>query len=88
MRLIARAGQSSVITPADVEAVHPSLPSGHTPWCEQSLTLRMVRENAEREYIVAVCRYSGFNVRKAARILAVTPKCLYAKLKQFGIARP
>jgi hypothetical protein len=26
----------------------------------------MVRETAERDYIVAVCRYSGFNVRQAA----------------------
>lgn len=85
VRLLAWIGDREVITPADVEAVQPQR---RTPWYQQERTLRMVREAAEREYILAVCRHSGFNIREVARVLGVSRKCVYDKLKQYGIERP
>ncbi len=88
VRLLAHVGNRTVITPADLEAVCPSVlqPVGY--WFDQPGPLRIVRDAAERRYILDVCKYVGFNMRRAARILDISPKSLYAKLKQYGIARP
>jgi DNA-binding NtrC family response regulator len=88
VRLISQVGMRTLITPADIEAVHPGLPRERVPWFEQPQTLRTVREAAERDYILAVCRHADFHIQRVARVLDVTPKCVYAKLKQYGIARP
>jgi DNA-binding NtrC family response regulator len=89
VRLIAHVGDRREITPEDVEAVCPSSwRSSDLPWFDQPRSLRRVREAAERRYILEVCRLTGFNLRRAARILEISPKSLYAKLRQYGIERP
>ncbi len=87
VRLLAHVYEDRPITPRDIEEVSPALPPTRIPYYEQPRTLRMVREEAEREYILRVVNHSGYNLRQAARVLAVSPKCLYAKLRQYGIAR-
>jgi DNA-binding NtrC family response regulator len=47
-----------------------------------------VRDAAERRYILEICSHTGFNLRRTARILEISPKSLYAKLKAYAIARP
>lgn len=87
VRLIAHAEDRALLTPSDIEAVSPSSRSrGY--WFDQPSALRTVRDAAERQYILDVCKHTGFNLRRTARILGISPKSLYAKLKQYGIARP
>jgi DNA-binding NtrC family response regulator len=90
VRLIARVEieERSVITPGDIEAVFPSIKSQQGYWFDQPSPLRTVRDAAERQYILDICRYTDFNLRRVARILEISPKSLYVKLKQYGIVRP
>lgn len=87
VRLISRVRQRQVIEPSDIENAYPVLRSSRQPWYEQPQTLRMVREAAERDYILQVCRHAKNNLRQVARILGVSPKALYSRLRQYGITR-
>jgi two-component system NtrC family response regulator len=88
VRLIAHVEERRVVTPADIEAVFPSARTPRGYWFDQPAALRTVRDAAERQYILDICRHTSFNLRRAARILDISPKSLYAKLKQYGIGRP
>lgn len=88
VRVLARLGARRVIEPADIEAVAPALAPAPVNWFDQPLPLRMVRDAAERTYILDVCRQTNYNLRQVARILGISPKSLYARLKQYGIVRP
>lgn len=88
VRLITHIGDGTEITPADIESVSPAVRNGSGYWFDQPAPLRMVRDAAEKRYILEVCRFADFNMRRAARILGISPKSLYAKLKQYGIVRP
>jgi DNA-binding NtrC family response regulator len=50
--------------------------------------LGIVRAEAEREHILAVLRVTEGHREQAARILGISRKTLWKKLKQLGIARP
>jgi transcriptional regulator of aromatic amino acid metabolism len=88
VRLLAYLEDREVIRPRDIDAVAPVVKAAGGPWFDQPKPLRLVREAAERDYIIQVCRHTRFNLRAAARALDISPKCLYAKLKQYGITRP
>ena len=88
VRLIAQVGEREEITPEDIEDVSPAIPNSKAYWFDQPAPLRMVRDAAEKQYILDVCRFTDFNLRRSARILGISPKSLYAKLKQYGIVRP
>ncbi len=90
VRLIARVemDERTLIIPGDIEAVFPSVQTPQGYWFDQPSPLRTVRDAAERQYILDICRYTDFNLRRVARILEISPKSLYAKLKQYGIVRP
>jgi DNA-binding NtrC family response regulator len=88
VRLIAFIEERAEITPADIEAVCPAVRSANGCWFDQPASLRMVRDAAEKRYILDVCKFTDFNLRRAARILGISPKSLYVKLKQYGIVRP
>lgn len=88
VRLLAHVGAADTITPADVDAVAPALLPPSQPWFEQPRPLRMVRDAAERDYILQICHHARHNYRQVARILGISPKALYARLKQHGIVRP
>jgi transcriptional regulator of acetoin/glycerol metabolism len=47
-----------------------------------------VREQAEREHILAVLRQTDGNRLRAARILGVSRKTLWKKLKHLGLSWP
>jgi DNA-binding NtrC family response regulator len=87
-RLIVQVGNRKVITPSDIEEVSPAVRTTADFWFDQPRPLRMVRDAAERRYILDICRLTHFNLRRAARILGISPKSLYAKLKLYGIERP
>ena len=53
---------------------------------EQSLG--KVREQAEREHILAVLRQTDGNRLQAARVLGVSRKTLWKKLKHLGLSWP
>lgn len=86
-RLIAHVGVRTTIVPGDIEAVHPMIPKPMSPWYDQPKTLRMVRDAAERAYILEVCKHTRYNYRQVARILCISPKALYNRLHQYGIVR-
>jgi DNA-binding NtrC family response regulator len=90
VRLIARVEmeERTLVTPGDIEAVFPSIQPSQRYWFDQPSPLRTVRDAAERQYILDICRYADFNLRRVARILEISPKSLYVKLKQYGIVRP
>jgi DNA-binding NtrC family response regulator len=88
VRLLAHVGDRTEIAPADIEAVSPAVRNANGYWFDQPAPLRMVRDAAEKRYILEVCRFTNFNMRRAARILGISPKSLYAKLRQYGIVRP
>lgn len=88
VRLLAHIENRDLIWPRDIEAVNPISTRTTTPWFDEPKTLRKVREDAERRYILEVCRQTGFNMRATARALEISPKCLYEKLKRYGISRP
>ncbi|MES1245343.1 MAG: sigma 54-interacting transcriptional regulator [Acidobacteriota bacterium] len=88
VRLIAHVDERPVITPEDIEAVSPAVRQSQGYWFDQPAPLRLVREEAEKRYILDVCRLTDWNLRRASRILGISPKSLYQKLRQYGIARP
>jgi DNA-binding NtrC family response regulator len=88
VRLIAHVGERTEITPEDIETVSPAVRNANGYWFDQPAPLRMVKDAAEKRYILDVCRFTDFNLRRASRILGISPKSLYSKLKQYGIARP
>lgn len=88
VRLLAYVGDERVITPAHIDALAPALRPATQPWFDQPRPLRLVREAAERDYILKVCRHANHNYRQVARILDISPKALYARLRQYGIVRP
>lgn len=87
VRLLARLGPRSRIRLEDIQAITPRRADAKH-WLDQPTSLRRVREAAERQHILTVCRHCDFNIREAARVLDVSPKCVYEKLKQYGIDRP
>jgi two-component system response regulator HydG len=87
-RLVARADEREEITPADIERVSPAVRGSDLYAFDQPKPLRMVRDAAEQRYILDVCRFTDWNLRRASRILGISPKSLYVKLKQYGIVRP
>lgn len=88
VRLLAHIEDRLAITPDDIEAVSPALPPSSQPWFDQPRSLRQVRESFERDYIRQVLHHTGYNITQAARILDVSPKHVYTKLKQYGIPLP
>jgi DNA-binding NtrC family response regulator len=88
VRLIAYVEERTEITPEDIEAISPAVRRSSGYWFDQPAPLRMVRDDAEKRYILEVCKFTDFNMRRASRILGISPKSLYAKLKQYGIGRP
>ena len=88
VRLLANLGERGLVTPVDIEAVlQERLPSSSRS-SPVGATLSAVVESAEREHILRICHQTNFNLRQTARILGITPKTLYAKLRNFGIVRP
>ncbi len=53
---------------------------------EQSLG--KVREQAEREHILSVLQLTGGNRIRAARVLGISRKTLWKKLKHLGVSWP
>jgi DNA-binding NtrC family response regulator len=88
VRLLAFVGDVPVIRPADIATVAPALPPVTERCFERPWPLRVVREAAERDYILEVCRHANHNYRQVARILDISPKSLYVRLRQYGIERP
>ena len=88
-RLVARIDEGrSIILPADIERVSPAVRGSDHFAFDQPKPLRMVRDAAEQRYILDICRFTDWNLRRASRILGISPKSLYVKLKQYGISRP
>jgi DNA-binding NtrC family response regulator len=54
----------------------------------ESQSLGKVREEAERTHILSVLRMTEGNRGQAARILGVSRKTLWKKLKQLGVSWP
>ncbi len=54
----------------------------------ESRSLGKVREEAERDHILSVLRLTEGRRTEAARILGISRKTLWKKLKRLGIARP
>ena len=54
----------------------------------QHWPLGKVREQAEREHIISVIRLTQGNRVQAARILGISRKTLWKKLKQLGVSWP
>ncbi len=50
--------------------------------------LGKVREQAEREHIISVLRLTEGNRVQAARVLGISRKTLWKKLKQLGVSWP
>ena len=50
--------------------------------------LEEVREEAEREHIISVLKLTEGNRAQAARILRISRKTLWKKLKQLGVSWP
>ncbi|MBI4199520.1 MAG: hypothetical protein HY535_03490 [Chloroflexi bacterium] len=51
-------------------------------------SLGKVREQAEREYIISVLQLTEGNRGQAARILGISRKTLWKKLKRLGVSWP
>ena len=51
-------------------------------------TLGQVREQAEREHIISVLELTDGNRALAAKVLGISRKTLWKKLKQFGVSWP
>ena len=51
-------------------------------------TLGKVREQAEREHIISVLKLMGGNRAQAAKVLGISRKTLWKKLKQLGVSWP
>ncbi len=54
----------------------------------QDRPLGKVREQAEREHILSVLRLTDGNRGQAARILGISRKTLWKKLKRLGVSWP
>lgn len=50
--------------------------------------LGKVREEAEREHIISVLKLTSGNRARAARMLGISRKTLWKKLKQLGVSWP
>lgn len=87
-RLVAYADEREEITPADIERASPAVRGSDLYGFDQPKPLRIVRDAAEQRYILDICHFTDWNLRRASRILGISPKSLYAKLKQYGISRP
>jgi len=88
VRLVARLRDREVITPQDLDQEKPAFKRATRSWLEEPRTLQMVREIAEKSYILDVCQQTRHNYRQAARILGISPKALYSRLHSYGISRP
>lgn len=51
-------------------------------------TLGKVREQAEREHIISVLKLTDGNRAQAARVLGISRKTLWKKLKHLGVSWP
>jgi DNA-binding NtrC family response regulator len=51
-------------------------------------TLGKVREQAEREHIISVLKLMDGNRARAAKVLGISRKTLWKKLKQLGVSWP
>ena len=51
-------------------------------------TLGQVREQAEREHIISVLKLTDGNRAQAARVLGISRKTLWKKLKHLGVSWP
>lgn len=54
----------------------------------QGQNLGKIREKAEREHILSVLQLTEGHRARAARILGISRKTLWKKLKSLGIAEP
>ena len=54
----------------------------------KGLRLETVREQAEREHILSVLKQTDGNRAQAARILGISRKTLWKKLKHLGVSWP
>jgi two-component system response regulator HydG len=54
----------------------------------QGQRLEVVREQAEREHILTILKQTDGNRVQAARILGVSRKTLWKKLKRLGLSWP
>lgn len=54
----------------------------------QDQSLGKVREEAEREHILSVLKITEGNRARAARILGISRKTLWKKLKHLGVSWP
>ena len=61
-------------------------PESGSPLTNQSLG--KVREQAEREHILSILQQTGGNRIQAAKILGVSRKTLWKKLKHLGVSWP
>ena len=86
VRLAAHAGDARWIHPRDLAKAAPLSSPAPTP-LDDHPTLRQVCQAAERDYILKVLRRTRFNVSQAAEALDISRKCLYEKLKHYGITR-
>jgi transcriptional regulator of acetoin/glycerol metabolism len=69
-------------------AGNPAQPLGPVDSLSEDRSLGKVREQAEREHILAVLQQTGGNRIQAARILGVSRKTLWKKLKHLGLSWP
>lgn len=58
---------------------------GGTPQAPRSYDLKVLQENQERELITKTLHEVGYNKSKAARILNIDRKTLYAKMEKYSI---
>jgi len=58
------------------------------PSAVQDRPLGKVREQAEREHIISVLQLTEGNRAQAARILGISRKTLWKKLKHLGVSWP
>ncbi len=59
-------------------------PAQPRPWTKLLLSLAEV----ERRHIAAVLQRSAWHQGRAAKLLGISPKTLYRKIREYGFARP
>ena len=57
------------------------------PWAEGQ-SLEKVREDAERQHILSILRLTNGNRAQAARLLGISRKTLWKKMKRLGARYP
>jgi DNA-binding NtrC family response regulator len=76
-------------TTSEGAAVMKRVQTGDPPDLEMTgRPLGKVRENAEREHILSILQLTGGSRAPAARILGISRKTLWKKLKQLGVSWP